>query len=110
MPDFWQKVTILYSGGDDFAVCGDWDALLPLARELQRVFHRFADENLKELPGPEGKTITMAVALAQSSESTLASCSRKRGSSSIWPRVRTKTAFTPWAAFSNGSSCPMRRN
>jgi CRISPR-associated protein Csm1 len=64
MPEFWRKVTILYSGIDDFAVYGSWDALLLLAREMQRVFHRFADANLKELPGPEGKTITMALALA----------------------------------------------
>ena len=64
MPEFWRKVTILYSGGDDFAVYGSWDALLLLAREVQRLFHRFTEENLKEFPGPEGKTISMAVALA----------------------------------------------
>ena len=73
MPDFWQKVSILYTAGDDFAVHGDWDALLPLARELQRVFHRFAEENLKDLPGPEGKTITMAIALAPTEDAPLAS-------------------------------------
>jgi CRISPR-associated protein Csm1 len=28
------------------------------------VFHRFTEENLKDFPGPEGKTITMAVSLA----------------------------------------------
>ena len=64
MPEFWRKVTILYSGGDDFAVYGSWDALLLLAREVQRLFHRFTEENLKDFPGPEGKTITMAIALA----------------------------------------------
>jgi CRISPR-associated protein Csm1 len=64
MPEFWRKVTILYSGGDDFAVYGSWDALLPLAREVQRLFHRFTEENLKDFPGPEAKTISMAVALA----------------------------------------------
>jgi CRISPR-associated protein Csm1 len=64
MPEFWRKVTILYSGGDDFAVYGSWDALLLLAREVQRLFHRFTEENLKDFPGPEGKTISMAVALA----------------------------------------------
>src|ERR1039457_405380 len=64
MPEFWRKVTILYSGGDDFAVYGSWDALLMLAREVQRLFHRFTEENLKDFPGPEGKTISMAVALA----------------------------------------------
>ena len=40
MPEFWRKVTILYSGGDDFAVYGAWDALIALAREVQRLFHR----------------------------------------------------------------------
>ena len=64
LPEFWRKVTILYSGGDDFAVYGSWDALIVLAREVQRLFHRFTEENLKEFPGPEGKTISMAVALA----------------------------------------------
>jgi CRISPR-associated protein Csm1 len=64
MPEFWRKVTILYSGIDDFAAYGSWDALVLLAREMQRVFHRFADANLKELPGPEGKTVTMALVIA----------------------------------------------
>lgn len=64
MPEFWRKVTIIYSGGDDFAAYGAWDALILLAREMQRLFHRFTEENLKEFPGPEGKTISMALALA----------------------------------------------
>jgi len=64
MPEFWRKVSIVYSGGDDFAVYGAWDALIGLAREVQRLFHRFTEENLKEYPGPEGKTISMAIALA----------------------------------------------
>jgi CRISPR-associated protein Csm1 len=71
-PEFWRKVTILYSGGDDFAVAGAWDALIPLAREMQRLFHRFTEENLKDFPGPEGKTISMAVALAPDVGSSLA--------------------------------------
>jgi len=64
LPEFFRKVSILYSGGDDFAVYGSWDALIALAREVQRMFHRFTEENLKEYPGPEGKTISMAIALA----------------------------------------------
>ncbi len=64
MPEFWRKITILYSGGDDFAVYGSWDALIMLSREIQRLFHRFTEENLKEFPGAEGKTLSMAVALA----------------------------------------------
>ncbi|MGO9254833.1 MAG: Cas10/Cmr2 second palm domain-containing protein [Bryobacteraceae bacterium] len=64
LPEFWRKVSIIYAGGDDFAVYGAWDALIGLAREVQRLFHRFTEENLKEYPGPEGKTISMAIALA----------------------------------------------
>jgi CRISPR-associated protein Csm1 len=64
LPDYWRKVTILYSGGDDFAVYGAWDALIAIAPELQRLFHRLSEANLKDFPGPEGKTITMALALA----------------------------------------------
>lgn len=71
MGDFWRKVSILYTGGDDFAVYGAWDALLPLAREVQRLFQRSAEEFLKDLPGPEGKTISMAVALAPEGSSSL---------------------------------------
>ena len=51
MPEFWRKVSIIYSGGDDFAVYGSWDALIALAREMQRLFHRFTEENLKDYPG-----------------------------------------------------------
>jgi CRISPR-associated protein Csm1 len=64
LPEFWRKVNILYCGGDDFAVYGAWDALIQLARELRRLFHRFSDENLKDFPGPDGKTLTMALAVA----------------------------------------------
>jgi CRISPR-associated protein Csm1 len=65
MPEFWRRVTVLYSGGNSFAVYGAWDALILLARELQRMFGRFAEQNLKDFPGPEAKTITMACALSQ---------------------------------------------
>ena len=64
LPEFWRKVNILYCGGDDFAVYGAWDALIQLARELHRLFHRFSSENLKDFPGPDGKTLTMALAMA----------------------------------------------
>ncbi len=30
LPDFWRKVSILYRGGEDFAVIGTWDALVAL--------------------------------------------------------------------------------
>lgn len=71
MPEFWQKVTVIYSGGDDFAVYGAWDALIALAGEMERLFHRFADANLKDFVGPEGKTITMALALAPAVDASL---------------------------------------
>ncbi|MBV6431806.1 MAG: hypothetical protein IANPNBLG_01939 [Bryobacteraceae bacterium] len=79
MPEFWRKVTILYSGGDDFAAYGAWDALLQLARELQRLFRRFSEESLKDFPGGEGKTISMALALAPSPEATLVSVFEEAG-------------------------------
>lgn len=79
LPEFWRKVTILYAGGDDFAVYGSWDALILLARELQRLFHRFTEENLKEFPGPEGKSISMALALCRDEEETLASVYAEAG-------------------------------
>ncbi len=73
LPEFWRKVNLLYTGGDDFAVMGAWDALIGFARELQRLFHRFTEEHLKEFPGPEGKTITMALALAPELDTPLGS-------------------------------------
>jgi CRISPR-associated protein Csm1 len=79
MPEFWRKVTIVYSGGDDFAVYGAWDALIGLARELRRLFHRFTDENVQEFPGPDGKTLSMALALAGDSTVPFASVYRQAG-------------------------------
>ncbi len=62
--EFWQKVTVLYTGGDDFAVAGAWDSLIPFAREMERLFKISVEEFLKEFPGPEGKSLSMAIALA----------------------------------------------
>jgi CRISPR-associated protein Csm1 len=77
--EFWQKISVLYTGGDDFAVYGAWDALLPFAREMQRLFHRSADELLREFPGPEGKTISMAIALAESPDEPLGAVFQEAG-------------------------------
>jgi CRISPR-associated protein Csm1 len=66
--EFWQKVTVLYSGGDEFAVVGAWDALIPFAREMERLFSISVNEFLKEFPGPEGKTLSMAIAIAPSAD------------------------------------------
>jgi CRISPR-associated protein Csm1 len=73
LPEFWRRVNLLHTGGDDFAVVGAWDALIGFARELQRLFQRFTEEHLKEFPGPEGKTITMALALAPELDTPLGS-------------------------------------
>ncbi len=63
--DYFQRITVLHSGSSDFAIYGAWDALAGFARELERVFSRFAQENLKDLPGAEAKTITMALSIAE---------------------------------------------
>ena len=72
MGEYWRKVTILYSGGDDFAVYGAWDALIPLAREIQRLFNRLSEEGMKDFAGREGKTVTMAMSLAPDPDASLA--------------------------------------
>jgi CRISPR-associated protein Csm1 len=63
--DYFRRVTVLEAGSSDFALFGSWDALAGFARELERVFARFSDENLKDLPGAEAKTMTMALTLAE---------------------------------------------
>jgi len=73
LPEFWRKVNLLHTGGDDFAVCGAWDSLIGFARELQRLFQRFTEEHLQDFPGPEGKTLTMALALAPELDTPLGS-------------------------------------
>jgi CRISPR-associated protein Csm1 len=62
--EYFQRVTVLAAGSADLVAIGAWDALTGFARELQRVFALFAEENLKDLPGGEAKTITMALTLA----------------------------------------------
>jgi CRISPR-associated protein Csm1 len=64
LPDFWRKVSILYRGGEDFAVIGTWDALVPLARELQRLFERFVEQNTVMFPNLEARSISMGMAIA----------------------------------------------
>lgn len=62
--EFWRKVTVLSAGGGGFSVAGSWDALIEFAREMQRLYHRTAEEVLRESPGPEAKTMSMGLALA----------------------------------------------
>jgi CRISPR-associated protein Csm1 len=63
--DYFQRVSVLRADAADFVVCGSWDALAGFARELQRVFAIFAEENLKDLPGAEAKSLTMSLTLAE---------------------------------------------
>lgn len=67
--DYFQRVTVLQSAGGSFALFGAWDALAGFARELERLFARFAQEQLKELPGAEAKTVTMALTAAETGAS-----------------------------------------
>ncbi len=67
LPDFWRKITILYRGGDDFAVIGAWDALVMMAREIQRLFEKFTEQNVPSTAGLEGKSISMALSMRRRS-------------------------------------------
>ncbi|MBV8550064.1 MAG: hypothetical protein JOY54_02105 [Acidobacteriaceae bacterium] len=79
MPDFWRRITILYRGGDDFAVIGSWDALVLLARELERLFEKFIEQHLQSLPGVEAKTISMAIEIAPETESPVSAVFKDAG-------------------------------
>jgi CRISPR-associated protein Csm1 len=68
--DFWRKVSILYRGGDDFALIGTWDALVMLACEVERLFEKFVQQNFESFPSLEGKTISMALAIAPEVETS----------------------------------------
>jgi len=72
LPDLSSRVTVLHSGGDDFAVYGAWDSLIILAREIQRVFGLLVQHHLHDLVGPEGKSITMALVVAEPGQPNLA--------------------------------------
>jgi CRISPR-associated protein Csm1 len=72
MPDYWRKVSILQASPGGFAVYGTWDALIGFARELQRVFQVFVETNLHDQAGMDGKTISMAIALARTGDQSLA--------------------------------------
>jgi CRISPR-associated protein Csm1 len=78
MPAHAGRVSIVYSGGHDFAVAGAWDALLGVAAEFHRVFTLFS----ADLPGAkdltEGTSVSGALTVAEPGD-TLAS---------IWKRNR----------------------
>jgi CRISPR-associated protein Csm1 len=99
LPEYWQNVQVLYASGSSFAVVGAWDSLIGLAREMQRIFSLFVDSNLREFAGTEGKTISMALAVAAEDSSTLAGVwteagdklelARATGRDSVWVLGRT---------------------
>jgi CRISPR-associated protein Csm1 len=80
LPEFWRKITILYRGGDDFAVLGTWDALVALARELQRLFEKFVAGNLQSFAGLESKSISMALAIGSDANASAISVFEEAGS------------------------------
>ena len=94
LPEFWRKVNLLHTGGDDFAVYGAWDAVIGFARELQRLFHRFTEEHLKDFPGPEGKTVTMALALAPDPDTPLGSVYERAGHKLAIAKSADKDCFS----------------
>ncbi len=99
LPEFWRSVRILYASGQSFAVIGAWDALIGLAREMQRIFSMFVDSNLRDLAGTEGKTISMAIALAPDESESVAGVyadagerlelAKAAGRDSVWVLGRT---------------------
>jgi hypothetical protein len=62
------RARVLWTGGDEFAIAGKWVDSIEIAAELRRLFERFVSENLNDTAGPEGKTISMALALAHEGE------------------------------------------
>ena len=44
-PDWCDRVTVVYSGGDDLFLLGSWDALPEVALEIQKQFSAFACHN-----------------------------------------------------------------
>jgi CRISPR-associated protein Csm1 len=77
--DFATRVSVLYTGGDEFAVCGAWDALIPFAREMAALFERTVEEYLKDFPGPEAKTLSAAIALSPGADADPASVFAEAG-------------------------------
>lgn len=78
-PEFRDKTAVLYTGGDEFAIAGSWDALLPFAQAIERVFRRSSEELLKDFPGVEGKTLSMGIALAPAADSEALAVYREAG-------------------------------
>ena len=93
-------------GSGDFAVYGSWDALIGFARELQRVFQIFIEANLRDHAGREGKTISMAIALANDRSIACRGVWRIGRTCSKLRKQEDGIRFMFWVAFSNGSNWP----
>ena len=66
--EFASRVTILYSGGDDFAVAAAWDALLDFAKEMRRVAGLLLRQ-LDEQREGASRSVSMAIVHAGRNES-----------------------------------------
>ncbi len=78
-PEFWRKVSVVYRGGDDFAVAGSWDSLILFARELHRLFEKFVEQNLTVSGGTEARGISMALEIAPEAEASAAAVFEQAG-------------------------------
>ncbi len=66
--EFVSRVTVLYSGGDDFAVAAPWDALLDFAKEMRRVAGLLLRQ-LDEQREGTSRSVSMAIVHAGRNES-----------------------------------------
>ncbi len=66
--EFASRVTVLYSGGDDFAVAAPWDALLDFANEMRRVAGLLLRQLDDQREGAS-RSVSMAIVHASRSES-----------------------------------------
>lgn len=64
---FASRVTVLFSGGDDFAVAAPWDALLDLAKEMRRVAGLMLRQ-LDEQREGASRSVSMAIVHAERNE------------------------------------------
>ena len=71
---------------------------------MERLFHRFAEQNLKDFPGPEGKTISMALALAPAVDASLGAVFEEAGQRLEAAKSSDKDCIWLLDARSSGSS------
>lgn len=66
--EFASRVTVIFSGGDDFAVAAPWDALLDFAKEMRRVAGLLLRQ-LDEQREGASRSVSMAIVHAERGES-----------------------------------------